>query len=66
MSADGLQWSFIPRSGVTFSDGSPLTAAEIAVSLNLARTSPPLLRPLRRRDGHRRRQRHGDRHPEPR
>ena len=27
---------------------------------------PPLLRPLRRRDGHRRRQRHGDRHPEPR
>ena len=50
VSADGLQWSFIPRSGVTFSDGSPLTAAEIAVS----------------RDGHRRRQRHGDRHPEPR
>ena len=40
VSADGLQWSFIPRSGVTFSDGSPLTAAEIAVSLNLARTSP--------------------------
>ena len=40
VSADGLQWSFIPRSGVTFSDGSPLTAAEIAASLNLARTSP--------------------------
>ena len=40
VSADGLQWSFIPRSGVTFSDGSPLTAAEIAVSLNLTRTSP--------------------------
>ena len=40
VSADGLQWSFIPRSGVTFSDGSPLTAAEIAASLNLTRTSP--------------------------
>jgi len=40
VSADGLQWSFIPRSGVTFSDGSPLTAAEIAASLNLARISP--------------------------
>lgn len=40
VSADGLQWSFIPRSGVTFSDGSPLTAAAIAASLNLARISP--------------------------
>ena len=40
VSADGLQWSFIPRSGVTFSDGSPLTAAEIAASLTLARISP--------------------------
>ena len=39
-SEDGLSWTFTLRSGVTFSDGSPLTAAEAAASLELARTSP--------------------------
>lgn len=38
VSADGLTWTLYLRSGVTFSDGSPLTAAEAAFSLNLART----------------------------
>ena len=38
-SPDGLSWSFTLRAGVSFSDGSPLTAAEAAASLNLARTS---------------------------
>ena len=37
--ADGLSWTFTLRSGVTFSDGSPLTAAEVKSSLDLARTS---------------------------
>ena len=37
--ADGLSWTFTLRSGVTFSDGSPLTSAEVKASLDLARTS---------------------------
>ena len=37
--ADGLSWTFTLRTGVTFSDGSPLTAAEVKASLDLARTS---------------------------
>ena len=37
--ADGLSWTFTLRSGVTFSDGSPLTSAEVKSSLDLARTS---------------------------
>lgn len=37
--ADGLSWTFILRAGVTFSDGSPLTSAEVKSSLDLARTS---------------------------
>lgn len=40
VSENGLVWTFALRQGVTFSDGSPLTAAEIAASLNLARISP--------------------------
>ena len=36
---DGLSWTFTLRTGVTFSDGSPLTAAEVKSSLDLARTS---------------------------
>ena len=39
MSSDGLTWTFTLRSGVTFSDGSPLTTAEVLSSLELARTS---------------------------
>lgn len=37
--ADGLSWTFTLRTGVTFSDGSPLTSAEVKSSLDLARTS---------------------------
>ena len=37
--ADGLSWTFTLRAGVTFSDGSPLTSAEVKSSLDLARTS---------------------------
>ena len=36
VSEDGLTWTFTLRSGVTFSDGSPLTADEAAASLRLA------------------------------
>ena len=39
-SADGLTWTFTLRQGVTFSDGSPLTADDAAAALNLARQSP--------------------------
>lgn len=37
VSEDGLTWTFYLRSGVTFSDGSPLTAADVAASLQLSR-----------------------------
>lgn len=37
VSQDGLTWTFYLRSGVTFSDGSPLTAADVAASLELSR-----------------------------
>lgn len=36
---DTYRYSFTLRSGVTFSDGSPLTAADVKVSLNRAKTS---------------------------
>ena len=39
VSEDGLTWSFTIRPGVTFSDGSPLTPAEVVSSLEAARTS---------------------------
>lgn len=39
VSEDGLTWTFTLRAGVTFSDGSPLTAAEVVSSLESARTS---------------------------
>ena len=38
-SEDGLTWTFTLRSGVTFSDGSALTSAEVVSSLESARTS---------------------------
>ena len=37
--ADGLVWTFVLRSDVTFSDGTPLTAAHAAAALNTARRS---------------------------
>lgn len=37
--AGGLSWTFTLRTGITFSDGSPLTSAEVKSSLDLARTS---------------------------
>lgn len=40
VSEDGLVWSFHLKSGVTFSDGTPLTAAIAADALEVARTSP--------------------------
>ena len=38
-SPDGLTWTFTIRSGITFSDGVPLTAAHVADCLNAARSS---------------------------
>ena len=38
-SEDGLSWTFTLKSGVTFSDGTPLTARHAADSLNAARQS---------------------------
>ena len=37
VSEDGLTWTFTLRTGVTFSDGTPLTGAAVAEALNLAR-----------------------------
>ena len=39
-SADGLTWTIEVAQGVRFSDGTPLTAAQVVSSLELARTSP--------------------------
>ena len=39
VSEDGLTWTFVLRTGVTFSDGTPLTAADAAASLELARSA---------------------------
>lgn len=36
---DGMSWTFTLRAGVTFSDGTELTAAHVAASLNRARSS---------------------------
>ena len=39
VSADSATWTIALRTGVTFSDGSPLTAQDVVYSLNLARQS---------------------------
>ena len=39
VSEDGLTWTFTLRQGVTFSDGTALTAQDVVTSLNLARES---------------------------
>lgn len=39
-SQDGLTWTFQVAQGVCFSDGTPLTAAQVVQSLELARTAP--------------------------
>ncbi|HEX7737394.1 MAG TPA: ABC transporter substrate-binding protein [Ktedonobacteraceae bacterium] len=39
-SRDGLQWTFYLPSNLTFSDGSPVTADDVAASLNHALASP--------------------------
>ena len=38
-SEDGLVWTFVLRQDITFSDGTPLTAAPVVRSLELARTA---------------------------
>ena len=45
VSEDGLTWTFVLRPGVTFSDGSPLTAAEVVSSLLLAKSEPSRFAP---------------------
>lgn len=39
-SKDGLRWEFELRKGVTFSNGSPLTAADVKFSIDAARDGP--------------------------
>lgn len=38
--ADGSEWTITVRDGITFHDGSPMTAADVVYSLNLFGTSP--------------------------
>ena len=40
VSGDGLSWTLTLQSGVTFSDGTPLTGEIVAAALNTARTAP--------------------------
>ncbi len=40
MSNDGLNWTFILRDDVLWSDGQPLTAADVAFSFNYESTNP--------------------------
>ncbi len=37
---DGSEWTIVIRDGVTFHDGSPVTAADVAYSINLYGASP--------------------------
>jgi peptide/nickel transport system substrate-binding protein len=39
-SGDGLAWTFAIRDGVTFHDGTPVTAQAVANALNIARAKP--------------------------
>lgn len=43
VSEDGLEWIFRLRQGVSFHDGTPMTAAAVAGALNHARAKPGLL-----------------------
>lgn len=40
VSEDALTWTFTIQPDITFSDGSPMTASDVAASLNQARQSP--------------------------
>lgn len=42
ISEDGLQWTLAVEAGHTFSDGTPVTADDVAASLNLARQTGSL------------------------
>src|SRR5690349_11136031 len=57
LSADGLTYTFRLRPGLTFSDGTPLTSADVAYSINRAlqpelksRTAPTYLRLIKDAD----------------
>ena len=39
-SDDGLTWTFVLRDGVSFHDGTPMTAEAVANALSIARTKP--------------------------
>ena len=46
VSEDGLAWSFTLRDGVTFHDGTPMTAASVLNALEIARSKPGPLNDL--------------------
>lgn len=44
VSADGLRWRFVLRAGARFHDGTPVTAAQVALALRRAQAQPGVLR----------------------